>query len=102
MVAVSVLSAFIGVVAVAFECEVAALVFLGGGLRGRKASRVTWGMRGLVGDTSDDGSPFKRVPFFSIFGICASENTSKAEAAARLHAAVSPSGRCPLPPTLRT
>jgi hypothetical protein len=29
MISISVLSAFIGVVTVAFECEVAALVFLG-------------------------------------------------------------------------
>jgi hypothetical protein len=58
MIGIAVLSAFIGVVAVSLECEVAALVFLGVAYGVGTVSSVTWGHGGLVGARVRNEPPF--------------------------------------------
>jgi len=101
MITVSVLSAFIGVVAVALSATQPRF-FMALAVGSRGLSCVTRDTRVLVGDTWGhlcEGSPFLRVPF-SVISECALRNCLvKPSAAARLHAgvfrliAVSPSSR---------
>jgi hypothetical protein len=90
MISVSVLLSVIGVVAVAFECEVAALAFMGLAVALRVILRD--GERaGTCGDTWGARKTrllFHRIPFLEKTLRPISKCSSKPTAAARLHAAV--------------